>query len=69
MKKLLEQDDCCPDSMQTFEEQFYTIVNKSITEFKMGAETKHTESDLVYENSGFKLEVSADDPYYKLYLL
>jgi hypothetical protein len=68
-KLILSQDDCAPDSLEVFNEEFEKLTGISRSEFIK-------KSNYVEENRGItnsyiygvhKLSISADDPYWKLY--
>lgn len=67
MKTIIQQDDCAPDALLTFDEKFIEIVGESRNAFIKTA--KHYMPDnytSYYTKSGYELSISADDPYWKL---
>ena len=68
MKIILQQDDCAPDALQTFETEFKKITGESRYDFVKSS--RHCTDDNGYTSYYFKdkyrLSISADDPYWKL---
>lgn len=68
MKTIIQQDDCAPDALQTFEEEFIKIVGENRNAFIKTA--KHYTPDNGYTSyhtkGNYELSISADDPYWKL---
>ena len=70
-RPLLVQDDCAPDAMQYFLAAFRKEMGMTLNEFKSIA-TKEGEEDwtewaLTSQGIHYRVAISADDPYYKLY--
>lgn len=67
-KKLTQQDDCAPDSLECFDKRFEQIVGCTRKEFQTKATRKDVDEGYntywTFEN--YILEIHADDPYYKL---
>ena len=64
--KILEQDDCIPDSMVYFEEKFQEVTGMTTTHFKLVSRKKHTEDCFIWVWEDYKLSYAADWPYYVL---
>lgn len=70
-KLLFQQDDCAPDSFQSFEKSFIAEVGCNVYEFKEQNKSKNDFEDdfLIWGNDAYQLEYHCDDPFYKLYKL
>lgn len=70
MKLLLQQDDCAPDAGEWFWKEvwdWYGLEPKDF--FDYGTNSHPNDTTMRWVARKFCLELSADDPYYKLYLL
>jgi len=69
MKKLLQQDDCAPDSMTAFLDQFVNATKIKMPDFCLMATMKNENDGMTmqWHYANWILEISGDDPYYILY--
>lgn len=67
MKKIVEQDDCAPDSMETFKEQMKNKIGISFEEFQKNGLIVSNDYDYEIQYCGYSLRCSADDQFWKLY--
>ena len=65
-KHVVCQDDCSPDSMESFCEEFKTITGMSLTEFKKIAFMATLQMGFKWKHRNFLLEWYCDDPFYRL---
>lgn len=66
-KLILMQDDCAPDSLEFFDKQMFDLLGMDIEMFK-SISIKKTQPDYFkYIDGEYYLEISADDPFWKLY--
>jgi len=65
---LLQQDDCAPDALEYFIKDLKEKFDIDFNIFKDKSEVKSLECEYYteYHYNGYFLEISADDPYYKL---
>ena len=67
MKYLLQQDDCAPDSLESFKEQIEKKFNLKLSDFlKNKPKLTNDGMTLNWYYKGFVLSKSADDPFYIL---
>ena len=64
--KLLQQDDCAPDSLEHFEKMFYEETGLTILEFKDTSSLNGSLDILTWRLGDYFLSISADDPFYLL---
>ncbi len=67
MKLLFQQDDCTPDSYEYFCKKFKAEVGVEFRDWFSETVCLTNDDSLVYENENYRAEVTADDPYWKLY--
>lgn len=69
MIKLLQQDDCAPDSLEYFEKEFIKITKMNIKTFESKADYSLVDDGMTmrWELDDWILEYSADDPFYQLH--
>lgn len=67
MKLLFQQDDCAPDSYEYFCKKFKAEVEVEFTVWFSETVCSTNDNFLAYENETYRAEVTADDPYWKLY--
>lgn len=68
MKYLLYEDDCAPDAREYFDKDMKEKYNIGLHDFKMLGRYVEVDNGMTLEWHllGHVLEISADDPYYKL---
>jgi hypothetical protein len=66
---LLCEDDCAPDARAHFESQLEHMGLPSIASFFASPDRRGDEMMSQYRLDDMVLEISGDDPYYKLYRL
>lgn len=72
MTLLLQQDDCAPDASEYFWMEVRQKYGLGYKDFQSVRDELLPDGDgicLRWEHGAYILEYSADDPYYKLYLL
>lgn len=69
MKLVLQQDDCAPDSWQSFAARFKDLMGLSVEAFKKVSlrESVDEGRGLRWTRGDFTLEFHCEDPYYGLY--
>ena len=65
--KLFQQDDCAPDSFESFSEEFKASVGMTVSEFKKVAFQANFPDGIQWSHKGYMLEWWCDDPFYLLY--
>lgn len=68
MKYLLVEDDCSPDSRQHFMKQFFELTGEELYDWIDNAETITEPEYTKYQSNKYILEISADEPQYRLSL-
>lgn len=66
MKTIIQQDDCAPDALQFFDEEFNKIVGESRNDFMKTAKLYSNCYTSCYTKGDYELSISAEDPYWKL---
>ncbi len=69
MEILLKQDDCAPDSFESFCKDFIKVTNMSLQEFLIKSKIKDSIIRVHYLVDDYLLEFCADHPFYVLYLM
>lgn len=67
MHLILQEDDCSPDSLESFDREFLQITGKTRTEWKESAVLVENGYNITYKGNGYTLTCSADSPYWELY--
>lgn len=68
MELILQQDDCAPDSYESFMKQFEQLMGKSFDDWKSQDAIRHSnDSSISFESTDHFVDIHADDPYFKLY--
>jgi hypothetical protein len=69
LKLIAQQDDCAPDSLETFCKDMKIKTEYSFEEFKTKAEKVSViDTTLQWKLKAYTLEISSDDPFYKLFI-
>lgn len=69
MKLICQEDDCAPDAYEYFAKEFEKHVGTSLITWKLSSEPFEDEDMISYQDDNWRLEIGADDPYWKLYSL
>ncbi len=70
MKLLYQQDDCAPDSLESFHKTFCAITGYIFLDWYNNIATRlENDYNIIYSDGVYQIEYSADDPYWKLFQL
>ena len=64
--KIMQEDECAPDALETFNQDFEKIVGVPPNTFKRSSVLTEIGLCLVWEKTPWRLSLCADDPYYLL---
>lgn len=69
MKKVLQQDECAPDSLEYFEKDFIKETNFSLRDFISKSEltTSEDKTTITHSFNEYVLKWSCEDPFWTLY--
>lgn len=65
--KLVQEDECAPDSREFFNRDMITHTKMSLNEFKELSESTEQNGVCIFNLNGFSLQWSWDDPFFILY--